>query len=237
MRTSHILRARTAICQSCLLNQHSRNSSRVLTSQFHTSGSLKGLEEFFEDESDVERGKSLNVGRPWRVDELRIKSNEDLHKLWYVLLKERNMLLTMDDYYREEQVEMPQPERIEKVEESMENIMSVVKERDTAYKVLETGKTGEPEKYKIRNFIGIPYERTPTEHYVPRELNAKFKKMHPRYQRWMKQYLERYDEQLRTRDNYKESKKEKEREEYLEEFPNLTDDDVAHIKAKKVYKH
>ena len=115
--------------------------------------------------------------------------------------------------------------------------MSVVKERDTAYKVLETGKTGEPEKYKIRNFIGIPYERTPTEHYVPRELNAKFRKMHPRYQRWMKQYLERYDEQLRTRDNYKESKKEKEREEYLEEFPNLTDDDVAHIKAKKVYKH
>ena len=119
----------------------------------------------------------------------------------------------------------------------MENIMIVIKERDTAYKVLETGKTGEPEKYKIRNFMGIPYERTPTEHYVPRELNRKFNMMHPRFEKWMKKYLERYDEQLRTRDNFKQSQKEKEREKYLEEFPNLTEEDVAHIKSKKVYKH
>ena len=119
----------------------------------------------------------------------------------------------------------------------MQNIMSVVKERDTAYKVLETGKTGEPEKYEIRNFIGFPYERTPTEHYVPQELNAKFNLMHPKYARWMKQYLNRRDEQLRTRDNYKQTLKEKEREKYLEEFPNLTEEDVAHIQPKKEYKH
>ena len=55
------------------------------------------------------------AGRPWRVDELRIKSNSDLHKLWYVLLKERNMLLTMQHEYERQSELFPNPERIEKV--------------------------------------------------------------------------------------------------------------------------
>ena len=55
------------------------------------------------------------MGRSWKKDELRLKSNPDLHKLWYVLLKERNMLLTMAAAYEQEYTAMPNPERIDKV--------------------------------------------------------------------------------------------------------------------------
>ena len=57
----------------------------------------------------------MRVGRSWKLDELRLKSNTDLHKLWYILLKERNMLLTMEEAYKENFAAMPNVERKEKV--------------------------------------------------------------------------------------------------------------------------
>lgn len=59
------------------------------------SPEIKGLMEFFDYEKNWGE-KEVRVGRAWKVEELRIKSNSDLHKLWYILLKERNMLMTME---------------------------------------------------------------------------------------------------------------------------------------------
>ena len=45
-----------------------------------------GLEEFF-DSSEGAKDGSLYTGRAWRASELRLKSFDELHQLWFVLLK------------------------------------------------------------------------------------------------------------------------------------------------------
>jgi len=69
------------------------------------------------------------VGRPWSVRELRRKSFDDLHKLWYVLYMERNMLMTEQVLSRRNQIAMIQPERLGKVQKSFGAIRQVLGER------------------------------------------------------------------------------------------------------------
>ncbi len=73
------------------------------------------LMEFFDEKRYWTETSTIKHGRPWSVDDLRIKSNSDLHKLWYVLHKERNMLLTMEEIYKNKCESFPSPERIAKV--------------------------------------------------------------------------------------------------------------------------
>lgn len=95
--------------------------------------------------------------RACSADELRIKSNVDLHKLWFILLKERNMLLTMEHECNDKTELFPSPERIDKVKLSMENIETVVRERNRAYHLLETGKDGERPQRLVYNQLGMRF--------------------------------------------------------------------------------
>lgn len=113
--------------------------------------------EFFDDEKNW-GATQVKSGRSWTKDELRIKSNSDLHKLWYVLLKERNMLLTMEEDAKSECRLFPSPERLDKIEESMENLESVVRERNRAYHLLETGETGERSVKDEVNYFGLNFK-------------------------------------------------------------------------------
>ena len=75
----------------------------------------RGLEEFVDRSERDSEGQVKAVGRSWNASELRLKSYEDLHSLWFVLLKERNMLHTVRLASRNEGVNMPSPERFTKV--------------------------------------------------------------------------------------------------------------------------
>ncbi|CAJ0578088.1 unnamed protein product, partial [Mesorhabditis spiculigera] len=128
------------------------------------------LNQFFDDPQNfgkTELRPKLRPGRAWSSDELRRKSNEDLHKLWYICLKERNMLLTMQKSYQNYAKAFPNPERLDNVATTMKGIEEVVHERNDAYYQLETGKGVDPPKRTITSFMGFTYEKAAREHYQP----------------------------------------------------------------------
>ena len=77
-------------------------------------------------------------GRQWRAAELRLKSNEDLQRLWVVLLKERNMLHTTRLHHRKQKTSMPHRSRLTSVRKSMGLIRLVLDERQKEKRVRDT---------------------------------------------------------------------------------------------------
>lgn len=67
------------------------------------------------------------------------------------------MLLTMEEAHKQEWKYFPNPERIDKVEDSMSNLEMVVRERNKAYFMLETGTTGERPAELKYNPLGIVF--------------------------------------------------------------------------------
>jgi len=94
-----------------------------------TSTSL--LDAFRDPLTRAERSEN-EVGKSWHARALRRKSLDDLHKLWFVLYRERNMLLTEAHLARRHQMEWVQPARLRKVRKSMGAIRQVLGERKRA---------------------------------------------------------------------------------------------------------
>ncbi|KAI1310270.1 54S ribosomal protein L4 mitochondrial [Mortierella claussenii] len=95
----------------------------------------RGVEEFFEGGKTLPTEKSW-TGRAWRASELRVKSFDDLHKLWYVLLKERNVLAAQKEEARRFRISkeyFSNKGRQVKCKKSMARIKFVLNERRLAW--------------------------------------------------------------------------------------------------------
>ncbi|XP_078436933.1 ribosomal protein L29 family protein [Wolffia australiana] len=90
------------------------------------------LEEFFELDRNPEDETPVVYGRSWKASELRLKSWSDLQKLWYVLLKEKNMLMSQRQMLNAQNLRFLNPERIPKVRKSLCRIKHVLTERAIA---------------------------------------------------------------------------------------------------------
>ncbi|KAI0699091.1 mitochondrial 39-S ribosomal protein L47 (MRP-L47)-domain-containing protein, partial [Cytidiella melzeri] len=77
-----------------------------------------------------------STGRAWTAAELRRKSFKDLHTLWYVLLRERNLLATQNHEARRMgilQRRLGSGPKVFRVRKSMARIKYVLNERRLAY--------------------------------------------------------------------------------------------------------
>ena len=77
---------------------------------FRATAPARGLEEFFDARHRSNAPEPSGAGRAWEAAELRRKSFEDLHKLWLVLYKERNVLLTEGARARRNSMVLKRPE-------------------------------------------------------------------------------------------------------------------------------
>lgn len=179
--------------------------------------------QFFDEKKNWNENE-VKHGRSWLLPELRIKSSSDLHKIWYVLLKERNMLKTMEEEHKNAWKFWASPERLDKVDESMQNIETVVKERNRAYYELETGTKFEsvPSR-RLYNELGLKAYTQLTEHAIPLHMNKQWQEENPRkfFGFAARKFLRKYYEKL-----YIEKKKAKTRDKnhvkkLLSRFPDL----------------
>lgn len=190
------------------------------------------LSQFF-DAPDNFGAKKVKSGRPWHIDDLRLKSNSDLHKLWFVLYKERNMLYTMQEAAKEENEIFPSPERLDKVEESMANLENVVRERNKAYWQLEVSPmaTGERPFVYRRDVFGRPRWNPCSQHLGPYYRNKIFRDAHgpgPN-SKHLDKFFRWYRERKRQEYNGRRSRQARHIRNLFRRFPDADVDYLAEI--------
>ncbi|ODQ79404.1 hypothetical protein BABINDRAFT_22351, partial [Babjeviella inositovora NRRL Y-12698] len=108
------------------------------------------LWQFFSEKKFIRTDEDVQstLGRPWTVPELRRKSFDDLHSLWYICLRERNVLA------REIQIGRADGHsynhlisQSDKIRESMWKIRHVLSERHHAFEAGKEGFAAEQDVY------------------------------------------------------------------------------------------
>ena len=107
--------------------------------------------------------------------------------------------------------------------------MEVIKERERAINILETGEMGEPKVRTAMNFLGMRYNRTEKEHLFPWYLNTKYKMLHSKYGKWMTKYLKLHREKELKMKHRERRKKIQFQELLLDKFLHLTQDDLEYV--------
>lgn len=106
---------------------------------FNSSTICRGMEEFLPHPLPQDT-QYQSAGRAWTAAELRLKSFNDLHCLWFMCIKERNMLLTERLYYKQIGQSQPDPHRLKKIKATMARIRAVLGERERATEAMERDK-------------------------------------------------------------------------------------------------
>mmetsp|Transcript_28258 Transcript_28258/g.65590 ORF Transcript_28258/g.65590 Transcript_28258/m.65590 type:complete len:234 (+) Transcript_28258:76-777(+) len=122
----------------------------------------RGIEEFwaggFRDPAIDASSKLANAqsGDAWPACLLRMKSFEDLRKLWFVLLKEKNFLLAEQLESRQQKIQWKRHGRLKKVKLSMKRILTVISRREIHQQALRAkeilAKQGEREELETKRF-------------------------------------------------------------------------------------
>jgi ribosomal protein L29 len=81
-----------------------------------------------DDQGMESNSMAFDYGRAWLIHELRLKSSEDLHKLWHVLVIEKNRIFS-DGLYNSKTMDKIFVDRLRKVKLSMTRIRTVLRER------------------------------------------------------------------------------------------------------------
>lgn len=122
------------------------------------------LWQFFADKKFMRTVDELDMSsRPWSIPELRRKSFDDLHSLWYTCLKERN-ILARENHLLKNSVEGHQgqyEELAEKIRTTMWRIRHVLSERDWAFKIAKEEFATEKEAFIAefeKEFLETPQE-------------------------------------------------------------------------------
>lgn len=88
--------------------------------------------------------KNGGIGDAWSLEVLRSLNIEQLHELWYVLIIERNKLYNQRHEYQQKGWSMPNEHRLEFTAISIDNLKTVIEEREQAKNMLLLGR---PEKF------------------------------------------------------------------------------------------